>query len=499
MDFTVIKSFVLVLLIFNGNACAQATYNALANNSVENRLALVIGNSGYQFSPLINPVNDATDMAAVLKQNGFEVILKLNANQKEMQQSINQFGKKLNRKGGIGLFYYAGHGIQIKGRNYLIPIGTLLESESDIKFEAIDAGRILGKMEDAENSLNIVVLDACRNNPFSRSFRSSQLGLAKMDAPTGSLIAYATAPGSVAADGEERNGLYTKHLLKYLNQPSLQIEDVFKQVRIAVVEESNNQQVPWESSSLIGDFVFSINTNNVHINTQLQPMDSDNHLSPEDEYWALIRDSSDPLDFTSYLEQYNNAKYEAHAKLKLRKLANLKPGPIISLIENEWSTWQESEAISNLVLQPDNQVSWSYTLPEVNGKNFTGLSVYLDKQNLSTKKIRLQITAKTGLPVEFGAYSFINDYSKENDFNSLVQATLPLTLKPGENDITLDLHQLKIPDWWMEERNNPSIVFSLNDVRTLEFSANPNTGSPASDTLVIKKIEVINGSVPFTK
>ncbi|NNJ92483.1 MAG: hypothetical protein HKP55_12480 [Gammaproteobacteria bacterium] len=498
MDFTVIRSFVLVLLIFNGNACAQATNNALANNSVENRVALVIGNGGYQFSPLMNPVNDATDMAAVLKQNGFEVILKLNANQKEMQQSINQFGKKLNRKGGTGLFYYAGHGIQLKGRNYLIPIGALLESESDIKFEAIDAGRILGKMEDAENSLNIVVLDACRNNPFARSFRSTELGLAKMDAPTGSLIAYATAPGSVAADGEERNGLYTKHLLKYLNQPNLEIEDVFKQVRIAVVEDSNKKQVPWESSSLIGDFVFSINANSVHINAQQQPKDSDNHLSPEDEYWVLIRDSSDPLDFTSYIEQYKNGKYEALAKLKLRKLANLKTGPVISLIENEWSTWQESEAKSNLAQQSDNQVGWSYSLPEVNGKNFTGLSVYMDKQNLSNKNIRLQITAKTGLPLEFGAYAFINGYSKENDFNSLVQATLPLNLKPGENDITLNLHQLKIPDWWMKERNNPSIAFSLNDVRTLEFTANPNTG-PASDTLLIRKVEITNRPVQFTK
>ena len=181
---------------------------SLSFSAQQSRIALVIGNSSYKSSPLQNPLNDANDMAVVLRKLGFSVQLKINADQRSMEDSIRTFGKEL-RSGGIGLFYYAGHGLQVDGRNYLIPIGADVESEADVKYEAVDAGRVLAQMEDAENSMNIIILDACRNNPFARSFRSSQKGLAKMDAPVGSILAYSTAPGSVAADGSGRNGLYT--------------------------------------------------------------------------------------------------------------------------------------------------------------------------------------------------------------------------------------------------------------------------------------------------
>jgi len=147
--------------------------------------------------------------------------------------------------------------MQVDGRNYLIPIDARIESESDVKYEAIDAGRVLGKMEDAENQINIVILDACRNNPFSRNFRTSERGLARMDAPAGSIIAYATAPGEVAADGPERNGVFTKYLIKHMIEPDLPIERVLKRVRIDVARQTNGRQIPWESSSLMGDFYFN--------------------------------------------------------------------------------------------------------------------------------------------------------------------------------------------------------------------------------------------------
>jgi uncharacterized caspase-like protein len=140
----------------------------------------------------------------------------------------------------------------VQGINYLVPVGARLGSESDAKFECVDAGRVLGKMEDAGNELNIVILDACRNNPFTRSFRSVDQGLARMDAPTGSLVAYATAPNSVASDGRGQNGLYTKHLLANIGTPGIPIEEVFKRVRIGVMEETGKKQVPWESSSIAG-------------------------------------------------------------------------------------------------------------------------------------------------------------------------------------------------------------------------------------------------------
>ena len=222
----------------------------------ERRIALVVGNGAYKSAPLRNPVNDATDIADALGKLGFSVSLKTDANQRNMKQAIRVFGKQL-RKGGVGLFYFAGHGIQVKGTNYLIPIGAQIESEADVEYEAVDAGRVLAQMEEAGNSLNIIVLDACRDNPFARSFRSSGKGLAKMDAPTGSILAYATAPGSIASDGPGRNGLYTSALLKHMTTPGLEIGRLFRQVRIDVLGSSGKKQVPWEASSLTGDFYFN--------------------------------------------------------------------------------------------------------------------------------------------------------------------------------------------------------------------------------------------------
>ncbi|TIH18475.1 caspase family protein [Marinifilum sp. JC120] len=219
------------------------------------RYALVIGNSAYKNAPLKNPANDARDMGNTLRRLGFNVILVNNGRLRDMEQAMDRFYASL-QKGGVGLFYYAGHGMQVGGRNYLIPVDATVKSESDVRYECLDAGRILGKMEDAGNALNIVILDACRNNPFARSFRSAQRGLARMDAPTGSIVAYSTAPGSVAADGSGRNGVYTKYLLQFLMQPGLDISDVFFYTRKGVVQETGGGQVPWESSSLVDRFYF---------------------------------------------------------------------------------------------------------------------------------------------------------------------------------------------------------------------------------------------------
>jgi tol-pal system protein YbgF len=252
-----IKRYKLSIVSLCLITCASVLLtSSIAISSKERKIALVIGNGAYKSSPLLNPVNDANDMANVLKKIGFSVRLKVNANQRSMEKAIRSFGKDL-RSGGVGLFYFAGHGIQVYGRNYIIPIGANIQSEADVKYESVDAERVLSQMYEAENGLNIIILDACRDNPYARSFRSSEKGLAKMDAPTGSILAYATAPGSVAADGTGRNGLYTSKLLKYMMEPNLPIERVFKRVRIDVVKASGNRQTPWESSSLMGDFYFN--------------------------------------------------------------------------------------------------------------------------------------------------------------------------------------------------------------------------------------------------
>ena len=217
------------------------------------RVALVIGNADYQVSPLKNPVNDAVDMKEVLEKVGFEVILRTNADKGKMLKAIDAFAKKL-KTAEAGLFFYAGHGMQINGANYLIPVHSHITSETDVEYAGVHAGRVLGKMEGAGTKVNIVILDACRDNPFKRSFRTTKKGLARMDAPVGSIIAYATAPGSMAADGESRNGLYTSHLLRLIPRQGLSINELFMAVRKGVLAETNSAQVPWEESSLTGKF-----------------------------------------------------------------------------------------------------------------------------------------------------------------------------------------------------------------------------------------------------
>ena len=178
---------------------------------------MVIGNGRYESSPLRNPPNDAEDMSTTLHALGFEVTTYINAGALEMDRAINTFGQKLARDpDSVGLFYYSGHGMQVDGRNYLIPVGVSINAEDEVRFKSIDSGQVLAKMESAGNRINIVIPDACRDNPFLRSFRSSSRGLSVADAPQGSLIIYATSPGDVAADGDARNGIFTGALLRHM-------------------------------------------------------------------------------------------------------------------------------------------------------------------------------------------------------------------------------------------------------------------------------------------
>lgn len=219
--------------------------------------ALVIGNSNYPDSPLKNPQNDASDMAENLGKLGFDVTLLIDGQKQDMISAVRDFTQKLKEHHGVGLFYFAGHGMQVSGRNYLIPVDGDIEQEHDIKYEAIDVGRVLDGMEKAGNSANILILDACRNNPYSRSFRSSSQGLALLDSPTGTLLSYSTSPGRLAKDGDGRNGIYTKHLLIEMMQPGATIESTLKRVRAGVMAQTNNEQTPWESSSLTVEFYFN--------------------------------------------------------------------------------------------------------------------------------------------------------------------------------------------------------------------------------------------------
>ena len=186
--------------------------------ATERRVALVIGNGAYAEGALRNPPNDARAMGEALRTLGFEVEVITDASRKRMLDAVREFGRKLTA-GGVGLFYYAGHGMQVKGANYLIPVGVDIATEEDVQSEALDANTVLSRMDAAKNQANLVILDACRNNPFARSFRSGTRGLAQMEAPSGTFVAFATAPGSTASDGDGQNGLYTQHLLQSMKVP----------------------------------------------------------------------------------------------------------------------------------------------------------------------------------------------------------------------------------------------------------------------------------------
>jgi hypothetical protein len=231
----------------------------ISSYSQDKRLALVIGNGDYQYaSSLSNSANDAEAISEILQLLGFDVQKHQNSSQKDMKRAIDYFGEQLKNY-DVGLFYFAGHGLQLDGYNYLISVDANIKSEGDIEYDCVNAGRILTKMEESGAKTNIVILDACRNNPFEKSWSRSvkNKGLAFMEAPTGSLIAYATSPGNTASDGSGENGLYTTSLLQYIGDPELNLLQVLQLTRKNVREESNGDQVPWESTSLEDDFYFN--------------------------------------------------------------------------------------------------------------------------------------------------------------------------------------------------------------------------------------------------
>ncbi len=223
------------------------------------RVALVVGNSSYGgIGSLPNPANDARLVADSLRIAGFDIELMIDGDQRAMQRAISRLGQRLTAagQGSTALFFYAGHGIQWQNDNYLIPIGSEIESEADVQLEAIPAAAILSQMISANASTSIVILDACRNTPVMRSYRSGGAGLALMNAPNGAFIAYSTAPGSVAADGDGRNSPFAMALAPGLRRRGQPIESLFRDVRREVLLATGGRQTPWDSSSLLYGFQF---------------------------------------------------------------------------------------------------------------------------------------------------------------------------------------------------------------------------------------------------
>jgi len=303
MRFIVFTANILVILVL------------LATGAIaEKRVALVIGNSSYTaISPLTNPKNDVELMSQALRGVGFDVVMAVDADRATMGGAIRNFGAKLRAAGkdAVGLFYFAGHGVQARGTNYLIPIGSIIQNEADLDIEAFSASDVLVQMETANNRLNLVILDSCRNNPFNSAVRSAARGLARLSASSGSLVAFSAAPGQVAVDGEGTNSPYTAALAEAINVRGLSVEQVFKRVRVSVENQTAGTQTPWEESSLRGEFYFRPKA--------IAKSDSRMELA----YWETVKDSNDVLLLKSYLKQYPQGTFAPLASSMIEKIENL--------------------------------------------------------------------------------------------------------------------------------------------------------------------------------
>ena len=279
-------------------------------------------------------------MERALKESGFDVIKAENATIREMRRLVRDFGDRLKASGGVGMFYFAGHGVQVYGENYLVSVDSDIRNEDEVADDSINAQLVLEKMQSAGNRMNLVVLDACRNNPFAVRMRSSANGLASMKAPSGSLVAYATAPGSVASDGSGTNGLYTQHLARAIAQPGLQVEEVFKQVRTAVRRDSKNQQTPWENTALEGQFYFKPATlpapplAAIPAPVPAPPVAQPARPSPPEPpsvelaLWESVRASTVPSEVQLCVDRYPRGAFVDLAKARLIGLTNLAVTPV---------------------------------------------------------------------------------------------------------------------------------------------------------------------------
>jgi len=296
--------------------------------AAERRVALVIGNSAYKQVPVLdNPANDATDLAAKLGSIGFDVVRGIDLDYSGMRDIIRRFGDKM-AGADVALVFYAGHGLQVAGKNYLVPIDAKISNQTDVDLATIDMDLILRAME-ADNRTNIVFLDACRDNPFAQKLaanlgtRSASVGrgLAQAQAAVGTLIAYSTQPGNVALDGQGRNSPFTSALLKNIDTPGLSLGDTMIAVRNDVLQQTNGQQVPWDHSSMTGQFYF------------VPPVPgqgggaSDALAKLEIAFWSSIKDSKNPQLFDAYLKRYPNGAFADIAKINRDqyKAANARP------------------------------------------------------------------------------------------------------------------------------------------------------------------------------
>ena len=295
---------------------------APADAQAEKRVALVIGNSAYRNTPpLPNPRNDAAAVAEALSRLGFAVRSGFDLDRAATEQALRAFGGALG-DADVALFYYAGHGLQVDTRNFLVPVDARLASENDLPFEAVDLTLVLSLME-RRPRINLVFLDACRDNPLAQNLARSMgasrstavsRGLAIAESGIGTLLVYATQPGNIALDGSGAHSPFTQGLLDYIATPEIEVRQMLTRVRGAVLQATGGKQVPWDHSSLTGDFFF------VPRGQAVAPQPEAPAADRELAFWASVKDSRDPADFQAYLDQYPSGTFAALARNRLAAL-----------------------------------------------------------------------------------------------------------------------------------------------------------------------------------
>ncbi len=315
-------------------ACCALLCLQITSLRAETRVALVIGNGDYAIARLVNPKSDAELMARTLKSVGFDVIKHTDANMQTIRQAFTEFARRLRQPDAVGVFYYAGHGVQVGGQNYLIPIGADITAEGEVALQAINLSELLASMRGAASRINIAILDACRNNPYESHVRSIARGLAPVSAPAGTLISYATAPGEVALDGTDGHSPFTAALAQSIPIAGLAVEEVFKHTRETVLAATQNRQTPWEHSSLVGNFIFKAKSADQE--PSRRPLASsqsaaDQRRLTEIAAWDQVKATDNPSLLRRHVETYPGGAYEELAHYKIAQLERQPTG---------WSWWQ---------------------------------------------------------------------------------------------------------------------------------------------------------------
>ena len=288
------------------------------------RVALVIGNAGYPRAPLVNPTHDAMAMQDLLASAGYASESLLNARRADMLAAIDRFVAAAQKtETRQAMLYYAGHGVQLDWRNYLLPVDHAVKARADIEHQCVDLGVLLGRMAKLKDKTFIVILDACRDDPFKGRYTPEQRGLSQFDAPVGSLLAYATSPGHVASDGTGQHGLYTEHLVREFSNREAKIEDALKRVRLSVRLGSGGEQIPWETTSLESDvYIFPDGQK------KLSVAELEQQIEAEIALWARLKNSKNADDWVTYLRQYPNGRFAEIAQTRLGRLLAERKKPV---------------------------------------------------------------------------------------------------------------------------------------------------------------------------